>query len=316
MVNYRPLGKTELEVSEIGFGTWTLTSGRWGAFSPEKAVELLQYAYSQGIVYFDTSAVQAGGLGEKLLASAFKDKREVVVISTKVGYTAEGGKRDFSPEHLRGAVDASLARLESSYIDVLQLHHPDLAAVGNEAMWQALEDMKAEGKIRYYGLAFGPGPAGLEEGRVAMRKRDIGCIQVYYNILEEEPSRRFFPVALEINQGMVIRAPHAGGALEANPEEATRFPEDEDLRVKGPDFVGRAKKQAGNLRWIYDGRGMTLPQAALKFILSEETVASVIPNIYRTEHVDEYGAVSDFEPYSQADLGEIAEQFRKGFGVA
>lgn len=316
MVNYRPLGKTEIEVSEIGFGTWTLTGGKWGAFPPEKAVELLQYAYSQGIVYFDTSAVQAGGLGEKLLASAFRDKRDMVVITTKVGYTAEGGKRDFSPEFLRRAVEASLARLESSYIDVLQLHHPDLAAVGNEAMWHALEDLKSEGKIRYYGLAFGPGPAGLEEGRVAMRKRDIGCIQIYYNILEQEPSWKFFPVALEINQGMVIRAPHAGGTLEANPEQATKFPEDEDLRVKSAEFVARAKRQAENLRWIYEGRGMTLPQAALKFILSEETVASVIPNIYRPEHVDEYGAVSDFAAYSQVDLGEIAEQFRKGFGVA
>ena len=315
-MNYRPMGKTEIEVSEIGFGTWTLTSGKWGAFSPEKAVELLQYAYSQGIVYFDTSAVQAGGLGEQLLAKAFKDKREMIVVTTKVGGAADGGKKDFSPEHLRKAVDASLARLESSYIDVLQLHHPDMAAVTNEGMWQALEDLKSEGKIRYYGLAFGPGPAGLEEGRVAMRKRDIGCIQVYYNVLEQEPSRKFFPVALEINQGMVIRAPHAGGALEANPAEAAAFPEDEDLRVKGADFAARAARQAANLRWIYDGRGMTLPQASLKFVLSEETVCSVLPNIYRPEHVDEYGAVSDFEAYSQADLGEIAEQFRKGFGVA
>jgi len=316
VVNYRPLGKTEIEVSEIGFPTWPLTSGKWGAFPPEKAIELLQYAYSQGIVYFDTSGVQAGGLGEQLLAKAFKVNREVVVITTKVGYASEGGKRDFSPDFLRKAVDASLGRLESSYIDVLQLHHPDLAAVGNEAMWQTLEDLKSEGKIRYYGLAFGPGPMGLEEGRVAMRKRDIGCIQVYYNILEQEPSRKFFPVALEINQGMVTRAPHAGGTLEANPEVATKYPEDEDLRVKGPEFVARAKKQAENLRWIYEGRGMTLPQAALKFILSEETVSSVLPNIYRAEHVDAYGAVSDFESYSQVDLGEIAEQFRKGFGVA
>src|SRR2546427_10160272 len=86
MVNYRPLGKTEIEVSEIGFGTWTLTSGRWGAFSPEKAVELLQYAYSRGIVYFDTSAVQAGGLGEKLLARALQDQREGAVSSGEGGY--------------------------------------------------------------------------------------------------------------------------------------------------------------------------------------------------------------------------------------
>jgi len=316
VVNYRPLGKTEIEVSEIGFGTWTLTSGKWGAFPMDKAVELLRYAYSQGIVYFDTSAVHAGGLGEVLLEKAFKDQRDLVVITTKVGYTGEGGRKDFSPEHLRRAVEQSLTRLGSSYIDVLQLHHPDMAAVTNEAMWRALEDLKSEGKIRYYGLVFGPGPAGLEEGRVAMRKRDIGCIQVYYNILEQEPSRKFFPVALEINQGMVIRGSHAGGVLETNAAAAASLPEDEDLRVKGPEFVARGMKQAEGLRWIYEGRGMTLAQAALKFILSEETVSSVLPNIYRAEQIDEYGAVSDFDAYSQVDLGEIAEQFRKGFGVA
>jgi len=316
MVNYRPMGKTELEVSEIGFGTWTLTSGKWGAFSPEQAVELLRYAYAQGINYYDTSAVHAGGLGERLLATAFKEQRELVVITTKVGYTAEGGPRDFSPEHLRKAVDASLARLESAYIDVLQLHHPDMAAVSNEAMWSALEDLRSEGKIRYYGLVFGPGPAGLEEGRVAMRKRDIGCIQVYYNVLEEEPSRKFFPVALEINQGMVVRAPHAGGALEANPPEVTKYPEDEDLRVKDPAWVAKALQRAENLRWIWEGKGMTMPQAALKFILSEETVCSTLPNLYRADQIDAYGAVSDFESYSQSELGEIAEQFRKNFGVA
>src|SRR5881397_2500725 len=106
VVNYRPLGKTEIEVSEIGFGTWTLTSGKWGAFPLEKAIELLRYAYSQGIVYFDTSGVNAGGLGEVLLDKAFSGQRELIVITTKVGYTAEGGRKDFPPDHLRRAVDA------------------------------------------------------------------------------------------------------------------------------------------------------------------------------------------------------------------
>lgn len=147
-----------------------------------------------------------------------------------------------------------------------------------------------------------------------MRKYDLGSIQTYYNLLEEEPGRKFFPVALEIAQGMVIRAPHAGGVLESD-VEAVRFPADGDLHVKDATWVDRARKQAANLRWIYDGKGMSLSQAALKFILSEETVASVIPNIYREEHLAEYGAVSDFESFSQVELGEIAEQFRKGFGV-
>ena len=312
MVNYRPMGKSELEVSEVGFGVWTLASGRWCEFSDDQAVDLLHKAYDAGINYFDVAPTDGAGRGERLLGRAFQDKRELVIVSSKVG-RADGGI-DFSPAGIRKSLDATLDRLASSYVDVLQLHYPDAATVANAGVWQTLEALKSEGKARYVGIALGPGPGGLEEGRAAMRKRDLGCVQTYYNLLEEEPGRKFFPVALEINQGMVIRAPHAGGVLESS-ADAVRFPADGDLQVKDPAWIERARKQAANLSWIYEGKGMSLPQAALKFILSEETVASVIPNIYREEHLAEYGAVSDFESFSQVELGEIAEQFRKGFGV-
>ncbi len=312
MVNYRPMGKSELEVSEVGFGVWTLASGRWGEFSDDQAVDLLHKAYDAGINYFDVAPTDGAGRGERLLGRAFQDKRELVIISSKVG-RADGGV-DFSPAGIRKSLDATLERLASSYVDVLQLHYPDAATVANAGVWQTLEALKSEGKARYVGIALGPGPGGLEEGRAAMRKRDLGCVQTYYNLLEEEPGRKFFPVALEINQGMVIRAPHAGGVLESS-ADAVRFPADGDLQVKDAAWIERARKQAANLSWIYEGKGMSLSQAALKFILSEETVASVIPNIYREEHLAEYGAVSDFESFSQVELGEIAEQFRKGFGV-
>jgi aryl-alcohol dehydrogenase-like predicted oxidoreductase len=312
VVNYRPLGKSELEVSEIGFGLWTLASGRWGSFTDEQAVDLLRKAYDAGINYFDVAPTDGDGRGERLLGEAFKDRRDLVIISSKAGRS--GAPADFAPAAIRASLEKTLDRLASSYVDVLQLHYPDAATVANPAVWQALEALKSEGKIRYYGIALGPGPGGLEEGRAAMRKHDLGIIQTYYNLLEEEPGRKFFPVALEINQGMVIRAPHAGGVLESDPE-ATRFPADGDLQTKEAPWIERARKQAGNLRWIYEGKGMSLSQAALKFILSEETVASVIPNIYKEEHLAEYAVVSDFESFSQIELGEIAEQFRRGFGV-
>ncbi|TLZ67622.1 MAG: aldo/keto reductase [Methanobacteriota archaeon] len=312
MVNYRPMGKTELEVSEIGFGVWTLASGQWGSFTDDQAVDLLRKAYDAGINYFDVSPTDGNGRGERLLGRAFGDKRELVIISSKAGRSETGA--EFSPAAIRKSLEGTLGRLGSSYVDALQLHYPDAATVANPAVWQTFEDLKMEGKIRYYGIALGPGPGGLEEGRAAMRKHDLGCIQTYYNLLEEEPGRKFFPVALEIEQGMVIRAPHAGGVLESDPE-AVKFPADGDLRTKDGAWLERARKQAANLKWIYEGKGMKLSQAALKFILSEETVASVLPNIYREEHLPEYAAVSDFESFSQVELGEIAEQFRKGFGV-
>jgi aryl-alcohol dehydrogenase-like predicted oxidoreductase len=312
MLNYRPMGKTELEVSEVGFGLWTVASGKWGSFTDEQAVDLLRKAYDAGINYYDVAPTDGRGRGERLLGEAFRDKRELVIISSKVGRPE--GRADFSASSIRQSLDGTLERLGSNYVDVLQLHYPDAATVGTAAVWQTLEELKDAGKIRYYGIALGPGPGGLEEGRASMRKYDLGSIQTYYNLLEEEPGRKFFPVALEINQGMVIRAPHAGGVLESDPE-AVRFPADGDLQVKDAAWIERARKQAANLKWIYEGKGMTLSQAALKFILSEETVASVIANIYREEHLTEYSAVSDFETFSQVELGEIAEQFRKGFGV-
>lgn len=314
MVNYRPLGKTELEVSEIGFGLWTLTSGRWGTFSDEQAVALLRQAYDAGINYFDVAPTDGTGRGERLLAEAFRDRRDLVVIASKVGRT-DGGV-DFSPAGIHRSLEGTLARLESAFVDVLQLHYPDAATVSDGAVWEALDGLRSEGKIRYAGIALGPGPGGLEEGRAAMRSRDLGCVQIYYNLLEEEPGRKFFPVALEIGQGMVIRGPHAGGVLEADPTAASKLPSDGDLAVKDPAWVEVALRRAANLRWIHEGKGMTMPQAALKFILSEETVASVIPNVYSADQIDEYVRVSDFENFSQAELAEIAEQFRRGFGVA
>ncbi len=313
MLNYRPMGKTELEVSEVGFGLWTLASGRWGSFTEDQAVDLLRKAYDAGINYYDVAPTDGGGLGERLLGKAFADKRELVILSTKVG--SADGRRDFSPAGIRTSVDESLGRLGTTFIDALQLHYPDAAAVANPAVWQTLEDLRNEGKIRYYGIALGPGPAGLEEGRAAMRKYDLALIQVYYNLLEQEPGRRFFPVALEIKQSMTIRAPHAGGVLEADAAAAGQFPADGDLQVKDPGWVSTAAQRATNLRWIAESKGMTMEQAALKFVLSEETVASVLPNIYREDQLGTYAAVGDFESFSQSELGEIAEQYRKGFGV-
>src|SRR5438132_13038294 len=111
-----------------------------------------------------------------------------------------------------------------------------------------------------------------------MRKHCLGSIQAYYNVLEEEPGRKFCPVALEINQGMVIRAPHAGGVLESD-ASAVSFPADGDLQTKDAAWIDRARKQAANRRWIYEGKGMTHSQAAVIFIVSEEAVACAIPNI-------------------------------------
>src|SRR2546428_461207 len=177
------MGKTWLEVSEIGFGMGTLASCLWGSFSDEQAMDLVRKGYDAGINYYDVAPTDGNGRGERLLGETFKDRRELVIISSKVG-RAEG-RPDFSPASIRASLEKTLDRLASSYVDVLQLHYPDAATVANAAVWQTLEKLRSKGKIRYYGIAPGPGPRGLEEGPAPMRKYDLGCIQTDYNILEQ-----------------------------------------------------------------------------------------------------------------------------------
>src|SRR5712691_12995292 len=121
MVNYRPMGKTELEVSEVGFGLWTVASGQWGSFTDEQAVDLLRKAYDAGINYYDVAPTDGSGRGERLLGEAFRDKRELVIISSKVGRAQ--GRPDFSAASIRQSLDGTLERLGSKYVDVLQLHY-------------------------------------------------------------------------------------------------------------------------------------------------------------------------------------------------
>src|SRR5437870_13267104 len=125
------MGKTELEVSEIGFGLWPLASGQWGTFTDEQAMDLLRKAYDAGINYFDVAPTDGNGRGERLLGETFKDRCELVIISSKV--RRADGRPDFSPTAIRASLVRTLVRLISTYADVLQLHYPAVATVGHAA---------------------------------------------------------------------------------------------------------------------------------------------------------------------------------------
>src|SRR5437879_6892826 len=130
------MGKSELEVSEVGFGVWTLASGRWGSFTDDQAVDLLHKAYDAGINYYDVSPTDGAGRGEQLLGHAFQDKRELVIISSKAGRSEAGA--DFSPASIRKSLEGALGRLGSSYVDLLEVPYPDAAKVGHAADWPTL----------------------------------------------------------------------------------------------------------------------------------------------------------------------------------
>ncbi len=160
-MRYREFPGTDVRASEIGFGTWTLSTGWWGEKTDEEAVEMLRTAHSKyGINFFDTADTYGNGRGERQLAQAFRDKRSQVVYSTKIGYdiydaAAQSERRGqnelpqkFDRDYMRFALDKSLERLGTDHIEVLQLHNIKMEHVRDAAIWQTLRAMKDEGLIR------------------------------------------------------------------------------------------------------------------------------------------------------------------------
>ena len=189
-------------MSEVGFGLWTISTGWWGNFTEGEAIALMHKAFDLGITLFDAADTYGNGLSEELIAKAFPNQRDEIVIATKVGYDfvhygeARGrGQReipqDFSPEAITRATDAALKRLKTDRIDLLQLHNIRMEQVYDDALWKTLEKLKSAGKIRYYGIALGPAIGWLYEGVNCIRERDVTSVQHIYNMLEQHPGRSY-----------------------------------------------------------------------------------------------------------------------------
>ena len=157
-MKYRPLGKTGLTVSEIGFGAWGIggrTSGTtsYGDTDDRTSLAALGRALDSGITFFDTSAAYGDGHSEALIGRAFGGCRDKVVIATKAGYESWDRPPDFSADAVVASTEKSLARLRSDYVDLLQLHNPTSEVLGDERLREALARLKAAGKIRAWGVS-------------------------------------------------------------------------------------------------------------------------------------------------------------------
>jgi len=324
-MKYRTLGGTDIAVSEVGFGVWTVSTGWWGEVDDARSVRLLRQAYEQGINYFDTADTYGSGKGETILADAFGHMRENVVISTKIGYdfynhTARRGQQErpqnWSESFLRFALEQSLKRLGTDYVDFLQLHNTKMDAVENGDLFALMEAFKEEGKIRAYGVALGPKIGWLEEGVKVMRERRIDGLQMIYNLLEQDPGRDLIRAAGETGTSLVVRVPHSSGMLEGKYDENTTFAHNDHRRHRPKEWLTTGLKKVEQLGFLTESGERTLGQAALKFVLASPEVASTLPNIYGEEQVEEFAATSETPDLTEEELFRVAELFEGNFGLA
>jgi aryl-alcohol dehydrogenase-like predicted oxidoreductase len=328
-MRYRPFPGTDLRVSEVGFGTWTLSTGWWGEKTDDEAVAMLRAAHDKyGVNFFDTADTYGNGRGERQLAQAFRGKRDQVVYATKIGYdiydeAAQSERRGqselpqkFDRDYMRFAVDKCLERLETDHIDVLQLHNIKMDHVRDAAIWQGLREMQEEGLIRSWGAAFGPAIGWLYEAvELCERETDIGTIQMIWNILEQHPGTAMIEAAAEHapNCCFNIRVTHASGMLEGKYTEDTVFPANDHRRHRPRSWLTNGVKKVRTLDFLTTE--MTLGQAALKWLLAEPRVVTTLPNIYDVDQLREFAEASDKPDLSAAQMERVAQLADRNFDV-
>ncbi|HEX4086997.1 MAG TPA: aldo/keto reductase [Chthoniobacteraceae bacterium] len=324
-MKFRTYRNTDLTVSEVGFGLWTISTGWWGNYTEGEALALMRKAFDLGITLFDAADTYGNGLSEEYLAKAFPNNRDEIVIATKIGYdfVNHGEQRgrgqreipqDFSPEALVRATDAALKRLKTDRIDLVQLHNIRMEQVYDDAVWRTMEELKEAGKIRNYGVALGPAIGWLYEGVNCIRERQIASLQHIYNILEQHPGRQMQAAAENRDTMFLIRVTHSSGMLEGRYTEETKFSPNDHRSHRPRTWLLNGVKKVEQLRFL-ENADRTLGQAALLWLLADDRVASTLPNIYNEEQLREFAAAPECPPLCEQDMERIAALYANHFGI-
>jgi aryl-alcohol dehydrogenase-like predicted oxidoreductase len=321
----RTFGTTDLRCSEIGFGTWALGSNWWGKVTSGEGQNLIERALELGITFFDTGNVYGRGLNEEIVGKALAGvPRESVQISTKFGYVLEEGRQehsqgerpqDWSPEHVRRSLEDSLRRLGTDYVDLYQLHNPRMDAIEHDALFEELDRLREQGRVRHYGVALGPAIGWREEGLRALEERSIASVQTVYNVLEQDPGQDFLAAAAERGAGVMARVPTSSGLLEDKYTLETTFPEHDHRSHRPREWLVDGLQKVERLRFLSREHGITMSQAALKFILAQPAIACVLPTITNGADLEEWAAASDGPGLGAEDLERISALYERNFDV-
>jgi aryl-alcohol dehydrogenase-like predicted oxidoreductase len=261
-MRYRKLHDTSLELSELGLGTWTFTTGWWGTYTDADAHRIIRAAIARGINYIDTADAYGNGRGETILAPILKE-HPGLIVGTKFGYDFYNnperprGQRelpqDMSPKFIRFACEQSMKRLGIDTIPIYQPHNPRVATLLQDEHWETLEKLREEGKILSYGPSLGPAIGWRDEGVYGAAVRRAPVTQMIYNILEQDPGREFILAA--------ERGPSYAGVAEAMRGETNKRvcetssafePEFRAWKVDpGPQFLIRVTHSSGMLEGKY-----------------------------------------------------------------
>jgi aryl-alcohol dehydrogenase-like predicted oxidoreductase len=293
-MQYRTLGRTGIRVSEIGFGAWAIGGSAeasgvpigWGKSIDDDSLAAIRRARDLGVTFFDTADSYGFGRSESLLGIVLSRHRKDVVIATKVGVvrTSTGDlRKDFSKQHIYHAVDGSLKRLRSDYIDVYQMHNPTIDDLQRGEIQEVMEQLQDDGKIRFWGVSI----STVQEGLEIVRRGWGHTLQVLYNVLNQAPAEELLPLAKERGFGVIARVPLASGLLTGKYREGATFPAD-DIRQSflTSRRLSEVKQRVDEVKAIVGGAARSIAEGALRFVLANDAVSTVIPGARNARQVE------------------------------
>ena len=312
-MQYTNLGQRGPRISTIGFGAWAIGGMNWGKTDDEISLNALNKAIDEGVLLIDTADVYGFGHSEELIAQVIKKRgKGNLIIATKAGndfYFASSEddtgygpiRQTYTKDYLIYAAEQSLKRLGVEALDILQLHSPDLSKLEPDEPWQALEQLKKDGKILHAGLSIQSFKETEQAHLLDLHHDILDSIQVRYNLLEREAEKVLFPKALEYGIGVIVRIPLLFGLLTGKFDENSTFSEDDHRRMnlspeKLKDYLQKLKSMQPLFERYPD---QTMTQVSLRFCISHPACQTAIPGAKTAEQVAENCSASDLGPIPQ-----------------
>jgi aryl-alcohol dehydrogenase-like predicted oxidoreductase len=313
-VQYRELGRTGYRVSTISFGAWAI-GGSWGQVDDQESIAALHTAIDEGVNFIDTADVYGDGRSERLIAQVLKDRKEEVIVATKAGRRLNPHNADgYNRENLTAFIERSLKNLDVDALDIVQLHCPPTAVYYRPEVFGALDDLKAQGKIKHYGVSV----EKVEEALKAIEYPGVETVQIIFNMFRLRPAGLFFEQARKHKVGILARVPLASGLLTGKLSASTTFAADDHRNFnrygeafdRGETFSGvdydTALAAVEEIRPLVPA-GVSMTQFALRWTLMFDAVTCAIPGAKNPQQATANAQAADLPDLSAAQMARIQE---------
>ena len=314
-MEYRELGRTGWKISTIGFGAWAIGGDAWGQTQDEQSLRTLHRAVDMGVNFVDTADVYGDGHSERLIARLRKERSEPIIVATKAGrrlnpHVAAGYNR----ANLTAFVERSLRNLETDALDLLQLHCPPSEVYDMPEVFDALDRLVQDGKLRFYGVSV----ERVDEALKAIQYPNVQSVQIIFNMFRLKPAEMFFPAAREKKVGIIARVPLASGLLTGKLRPDTQFSAQDHRNYnrhgeafdQGETFSG--VDYATGLQAVEELRplvpeGASMAQFALRWIVQFPEVTTAIPGAKSPQQVADNVAAASLAPLDEATMRRVRE---------